>query len=118
MQEGDIQIRGFQLRMPLDIQFVFTANPEDYTNTVYFNNYIDWLGDVSHYNLYRSVNREPFVLIPIHTFYPGDSLIFIDLVSEFFDGNGRFCYYIEAVEGGSNDFGFSERSLSNIVCVS
>lgn len=32
LQEGDIQIRGFQLRMPLDIQFVFTANPEDYTN--------------------------------------------------------------------------------------
>jgi magnesium chelatase subunit I len=32
LQEGDIQIRGFQLRMPLDLQFVFTANPEDYTN--------------------------------------------------------------------------------------
>lgn len=32
LQEGDVQIRGFQLRMPLDIQFVFTANPEDYTN--------------------------------------------------------------------------------------
>lgn len=32
LQEGDIQIRGFQLRLPLDIQFVFTANPEDYTN--------------------------------------------------------------------------------------
>jgi magnesium chelatase subunit I len=32
LQEGDIQIRGFQLRMPLDIQFIFTANPEDYTN--------------------------------------------------------------------------------------
>ncbi|MEL6676534.1 MAG: sigma 54-interacting transcriptional regulator [Bacteroidota bacterium] len=32
LQEGDIQIRGFQLRMPLDVQFVFTANPEDYTN--------------------------------------------------------------------------------------
>ncbi len=32
LQEGDIQIRGFQLRMPLDIKFVFTANPEDYTN--------------------------------------------------------------------------------------
>lgn len=31
LQEGDIQIRGFQLRFPLDIQFVFTANPEDYT---------------------------------------------------------------------------------------
>jgi magnesium chelatase subunit I len=32
LQEGDIQIRGFKLRMLLDIQFVFTANPEDYTN--------------------------------------------------------------------------------------
>lgn len=32
LQEGDIQIRGFKLRMPLDVQFIFTANPEDYTN--------------------------------------------------------------------------------------
>jgi len=32
LQEKDIQIRGFKLRLPLDVQFVFTANPEDYTN--------------------------------------------------------------------------------------
>jgi len=32
LQEGDVQIRGFQVRLPLDMQFVFTANPEDYTN--------------------------------------------------------------------------------------
>ena len=32
LEEGDIQIRGFKLRIPLDIMFVFTANPEDYTN--------------------------------------------------------------------------------------
>ncbi len=32
LQERDIQIRGFQLRLDLDLQFVFTANPEDYTN--------------------------------------------------------------------------------------
>lgn len=32
LQERDIQIRGFKLRLPLDVQFVFTANPEDYTN--------------------------------------------------------------------------------------
>lgn len=32
LQERDIQIRGFKLRLPLDLQFVFTANPEDYTN--------------------------------------------------------------------------------------
>src|SRR5258708_9082383 len=32
LQEGDIQIRGFKLRISLDIEFIFTANPEDYTN--------------------------------------------------------------------------------------
>jgi magnesium chelatase subunit I len=32
LQEGDIQIRGYKLRLPLDILFIFTANPEDYTN--------------------------------------------------------------------------------------
>jgi len=32
LQEGDIQIRGFKMRMDLDTQFIFTANPEDYTN--------------------------------------------------------------------------------------
>lgn len=32
LQEGDVQIRGFKMRLSLDVQFVFTANPEDYTN--------------------------------------------------------------------------------------
>jgi magnesium chelatase subunit I len=32
LEEGDLQIRGFKLRLPLDVQFIFTANPEDYTN--------------------------------------------------------------------------------------
>jgi magnesium chelatase subunit I len=32
LQEGDVQVRGFKMRLPLDIQFIFTANPEDYTN--------------------------------------------------------------------------------------
>lgn len=32
LQEGDMQIRGFKLRLPLDVAFMFTANPEDYTN--------------------------------------------------------------------------------------
>ena len=32
LQEGDIQIRGFNVRFELDMLFIFTANPEDYTN--------------------------------------------------------------------------------------
>ena len=31
MQEGDVQIKGYPLRLPLDVALVFTANPEDYT---------------------------------------------------------------------------------------
>ena len=31
MQEGDVQIKGYPLRLPLDVMIVFTANPEDYT---------------------------------------------------------------------------------------
>ncbi len=31
MQEGDVQIKGFPVRLPLDVQLVFSANPEDYT---------------------------------------------------------------------------------------
>jgi magnesium chelatase subunit I len=31
MQEGDVQIKGYPVRLPLDIAIVFTANPEDYT---------------------------------------------------------------------------------------
>jgi magnesium chelatase subunit I len=31
MQEGDVQIKGYPVRLPLDLLLVFTANPEDYT---------------------------------------------------------------------------------------
>src|ERR1019366_8424409 len=31
MQEGDVQIKGYPIRLPLDLALVFTANPEDYT---------------------------------------------------------------------------------------
>src|SRR5262245_28845611 len=31
MQEGDVQIKGYPIRLPLDLLMVFTANPEDYT---------------------------------------------------------------------------------------
>ena len=94
-----------------------------YTNTVTFNEYNKWLGDVIEYRLYRSVNREPFNLIPIYKWdrqnNPNEELKYIDVVTEFGDGNGRFCYYIQAVEGPANIYGSTtEGSLSNIACVS
>ena len=95
----------------------------EYTNTLVFNEYEKWLGGVSEYRLYRSVNREPFNLIPLYVWdranYPDEPLEFIDVVTSFGDGNGRFCYYVEAIEGIATPYGpVLEGSLSNISCVS
>ena len=96
---------------------------EQYTNTLTFNEYEKWLGNVSEYQLYRSVNREDFDVLPLYIFdrinNPNEELKFIDIVTEFGAGNGRFCYYIKAIEGNSNPYGPSSiGSYSNISCVS
>ena len=89
------------------------------TNDIVFNDYDGWLGDDVVYNLYRSVNRGDFSAIPLATFTGGNSSYFYqDDVVEYTDGNGRFCYYVEALEGNTNPYGFVERSLSNISCIS
>ncbi len=95
----------------------------EYTNTIKFNEYDKWLGKVSEYRLYRSVNREPFNLLPLYTWdrvsSPNEPLEFIDIVTSYSDGNGRFCYYIEAVEGIETPYWpVLEGSLSNISCIS
>ena len=96
---------------------------EEYTNTLVFNEYDKWLGNVLEYRLYRSINREPFNLLPIRTWdrltNPNEELYHIDIVTDFGEGNGRFCYYIEAIEGNSTPYGpVSEGSFSNISCIS
>jgi gliding motility-associated-like protein len=115
---------------------------KQYTNTLTFNEYDKWLGDVSKYILYRSINRQPFQLTPICTWdrirvdddeffvevlggnsmkiFPGEEgLKFIDVVTEYGDGNGRFCYYIEAIEGTTTPYSpVLEGSFSNVSCVS
>ncbi len=92
---------------------------QDMSNDIVFNQYDGWLGDDVQYNLYRSVNRGDFSAIPLATYNGGSSSYsYHDDVESFTDGNGRFCYYVEALEGNTNPYGFVERSLSNISCVS
>ena len=95
----------------------------DFTNTLFFNEYEKWLGEVSMYELYRSVNNEPFNLMPIRTWNrntnPNEELNYIDVVTNDGKGNGRFCYYIKASEGSITPYGaVPEGSVSNIACVS
>ena len=96
---------------------------EQYTNTITFNEYNKWLGDVSAYILYRSIDNEPF--FPLKTwdkdeiYAANKPLKFIDVVTTHSEGQGKFCYYIEAVEGNSTPYGpVLGGSSSNISCVS
>lgn len=87
------------------------------TNTLVFNKYDKWLGNVKEYQLFRSVDDAPFSLLatPIQ---PNQELVYIDIVTSFESGNGKFCYYVKAVEGNNTPYGpVIEGSLSNVVCI-
>ncbi|MDC3153859.1 gliding motility-associated C-terminal domain-containing protein [Bacteroidota bacterium] len=103
---------------------LLTFSSDEYINTITFNEYANWLGNVDKYELYRSANRQPFVILPIYTFdrnsNPNESLKYNDLVTDFGEqGNGRFCYYVKASEGLNNTYGPTNfGSYSNISCIS
>ena len=117
---------GQTIFLESEINVDYGDNPlyfEQYTNTLTFNEYDKWLGNVKEYQLYRSINRNEFDVLPLYVFdrvnKPDEELKYVDIVTEFGDGNGRFCYYIKAVEGNGNPYGpVVEGSYSNISCVS
>lgn len=111
------------LQAEINLDYSDSPSLQGYTNTLIFNEYDKWLGDVSEYRLYRSINREPFNLLPIYVWdrvnQPDEELRYVDVVTSFGETAGRFCYYIEAVEGSSTPYGaVLGGSLSNIACVS
>ena len=110
------------LEKNIDYSDISTLSSE-YTNTLFFNEYEKWLGEVSKYELYRSVNNEPFNLLPIHTWNRNtnsdEELNYIDIVTNEGKGNGKFCYYIKASEGNNTPYGSTLLgSYSNITCIS
>lgn len=86
-----------------------------FTNTLTWDDYSFFKGGVSSYNIYRSVddvfNPSPVANVPFGT------TTYTDDVSDFTPNSGKFSYYVEAVEGGGNPYGFQETSSSNIVDV-
>ena len=76
---------------------------------------INGFGNVDSYNIYRGIdgvyNPTPIANVP----YAGTGLnSYVDDVTTEIAGEGVFNYYIEAIEGAGNTFGFAEKSLSNI----
>lgn len=83
----------------------------DMQNILTWNEYEDWLGLVSLYNIYRKVDDvvdpNPLVTLPTGTF------TYTDDVSAFTETTGRFSYVIQALEGPGNPYLCTDTSFSN-----
>jgi len=87
-------------------------------NELNWNFYEEWLGNVSKYSLYRSVDGL-WSPTPIATFNNGVLNYDDDVAALYLYPNysGKFCYRIEAYEGPGNTYGFTDTSVSNIFCL-
>jgi gliding motility-associated-like protein len=87
---------------------------EDMTNSLAWNDYEQWLGGVSSYNIYRGIDGAfdpaPIANVP----YTGGSNTYVDDVSALLQGQGVFSYYVQALEGPGNPYTFSDTSHSNV----
>ncbi len=84
----------------------------DLRNILTWNAYESWSGTVQGYRIYRRLDQSPLELI---TETDAQTLTWTDNVSGLTSGASRISYVVEAFEGPDNDYGFSERSMSNEV---
>lgn len=80
-------------------------------NTLKWDDYSSWLGNVASYNIYRSVNGV-YDPVPIGNVSAG-LYEYTDNVEDFVGAQGKFSYYVEAVEGPGNTYGFVDKAKSN-----
>lgn len=91
------------------------SNSQDMVNYLSWNDYENWSGGVMSYNIYRGIDGT-FDPVPIANVpFTGSGInTYTDDISTLLQGEGVFDYYIEALEGMGNTFGFSDNSISNI----
>lgn len=80
-------------------------------NTLTWNEYYSWSGTLESYNIYRSVDGV-FDPVPISNVSAG-TYEYVDNVEDFVGDRGKFSYYVEAVEGAGNIYGFTDKAKSN-----
>ena len=81
------------------------------TTTLNWNSYGKWLGGISGYNIYRSLDGV-FSSGPVATVSAGTNT-YVDDVSNYTTYSGKFIYYVEALEGPGNPYGIAATSESN-----
>jgi len=91
-----------------------TISSDFFQNVFAWNSYTQWLGGVSRYEIYRSIDGI-YSSSPLATLPFTDS-VYIDDVSSLYSTGGRFCYTVIAYEAAGNPFGFSDSSRSNEIC--
>jgi CHU_C Type IX secretion signal domain len=84
----------------------------DGVNHLRWNGYEDWAGAVTGYTVYRSIGDQAFFPIAVN---PPGQWELDDDVSALYPSNGKFCYFVEAHEGG-NASGLNAISTSNVAC--
>lgn len=90
---------------------VSNDNANIFYNTLTWNSYSLWSGNVASYNIYRAVNGV-FDPVPIANVGFAENS-YTDNVEDFTSDQGKFSYYVEAVEGSGNIYGFSDKATSN-----
>ncbi len=83
-----------------------------YFNTLTWDDYTGFSGGVQSYNIYRAVNG---VFNPVAVDnVPYGTRIYVDNVEEFSSDQGKFSYYVEAVEGPGNIYSYKDSARSNV----
>ncbi len=105
---------GIETNIGRTMLLTAVSNSEDMTNFMSWNDYEDWLGNVMSYNIYRGIDGAmdptPIANIP----FTGSGVnTYTDDISAILQGEGVFNYYVEALEGMGNTYGFSDNSRSN-----
>ena len=91
--------------------YLLSEPSADMKNILTWNEYEDWLGSVSLYNIYRKVDDvvDPNPLVTL----PSGTLTYTDDVSAFTESSGRFSYMVQALEGPGNPYLIADTSFSN-----
>lgn len=94
---------------------VLTVKNQEIVNELTWQSYYDWLDEVETCTIYRLIGD---FLPELVASLPGTDTTYLDDISAFqyTAPSGRFCYYVEALEGSQNPFGITGSSKSNISC--
>jgi hypothetical protein len=106
---------GLETSIGRTILLTAISNSQDMLNYLSWNDYEDWLGNVMSYNIYRGIDGvfdpTPIANVP----FTGSGFnTYTDDISMLLQGQGVFDYYVEALEGMGNPYGFSDNSISNV----